>query len=87
MKVIMKPVDMIVWFTKDGVPHPLKYRFENDNQENITVNVDRIVFREEEKLAGNKMLVYKCQSIINGIERIFELKYELNTCKWFLYKM
>jgi len=86
MKVLMKPIEMIVWFTKDGVPNPIKYRLE-ENKENVSINIDKVILRQEEKLAGNRMLVYKCQSNINGIERTFELKYEINTCKWFLYKM
>lgn len=86
MKVLMKPVEMIVWFTRDGVPTPIKYRVLED-KENITVNVDRVILRQEEKLAGNRMFVYRCQSNINGVERTFELKYEISTCKWFLYKV
>lgn len=87
MKVLMKPVDMIAWFTKDGIPNPLKYRMQDENNENITVSVERIITREEEKIAGNRMFVFKCQSLIQGMEKTFELKYELNTCKWYLYKI
>lgn len=87
MKVLMRPIEMIAWFTKDGIPNPLKYRLQGENNENVTVNVERIIIREEEKLAGNRMIMFRCQSTIQGIEKTFELKYELNTCKWYLYKM
>jgi hypothetical protein len=86
MKVYMKPIEMIAWFTKDGKPHPIRYKFENGGEADI-IAIGKIVTMEEEKLAGNRMLVFKCESIIDGVERIFELKYELSTCKWFLYKM
>ena len=86
MKILMQPIEMIAWFTREGVPHPIKYRLRQ-NEENITVRVDRVMIRSEEKLAGNRMLLYRCQSVINGIEKVYELKYELGTCKWFLYKM
>jgi len=33
------------------------------------------------------MLIFTCQSVINGLEKRYEIKYELSTCKWFLYKM
>lgn len=26
MKICMQPIESIVWFTKEGIPHPLKYR-------------------------------------------------------------
>jgi hypothetical protein len=43
--------------------------------------------RKEEKLAGNRMLIFLCQSVVAGQEKVFELKYEIATCRWFLYKM
>lgn len=41
----------------------------------------------EEKFAGNRMLCFRCQSEIKEELRPFEIKFELGTCKWFLYKM
>lgn len=87
MKVLMKPIEMIAWFTEQGVPNPVKYRTTLDDETKVSIKVDRIITRDEEKLAGNRMLIYRCQSMICGIERLYELKYEINSCKWFLYKM
>lgn len=84
MKVYMKPLDMIAAFNPEGKARP--YRFKLPGTETI-VKIDRVDFSEEEKLAGNRMKVFRCRSIINGAEKIYELKYELNTCKWFLFKM
>jgi len=82
MKVVMKPIDMIAWFTKDGVLTPVRYKIEDN-----VIKVDQVTSKSEEKLAGNRMIIYRCQSEINGVLRLFELKYELQTCKWFLYKI
>ncbi len=87
MKIMMKPIDMIAWFSVDGIPTPIKYRTINENGSYVTIKVDRVLFSETEKLAGNKMIIFTCQSVIKGIEKRYELKYELNTCKWFLFKM
>ncbi len=87
MKVLMKPIKMIAWFEENGKLMPIRYQLENSESEKISVNVDKVLLMQEEKLAGNKMFIYKCQSVLNGLERIYELKYELYTCKWFLYKM
>lgn len=86
MKVLMRPIEVIAWFTKDGIPTPVKYRV-NEEDNDFVIKVDRVVTRTEEKLAGNRMLIYRCQSIINSTEKVYELKYEISTCKWFLYKM
>lgn len=41
----------------------------------------------EEKLVGNKMMCFRCQSEIDGELKSFEIKFEKNTCKRFLFKM
>jgi hypothetical protein len=87
MKVLMKPIKMIAWFDENGVPTPVRYNMRLDDESSVTIRINRILEKREEKLAGNRMLVFTCQSVLNDMERIYELKYELSTCKWFLYKM
>lgn len=86
MKVLMKPIEIIAWFTLDKKPIPLRYRLLDENNTYRVVNIDKILFTEEEKLAGNRMLLYRCQSAFGDIQRIYELKYEIDSCKWFLFK-
>jgi hypothetical protein len=87
MKVIAKPIEMIAWFTKHGCPNPVRFRVENDDHSFYVIKVDRVIKKDIEKLAGNNMIVFMCQSIIDSSEKIYEIKYELRTCKWVLYKM
>lgn len=87
MKVLMRPIEMLAWFNKDNYPVPLRYRITAEDSTKIVIKVEKILFREEEKLAGNRMVIYRCESTINQVQRIFELKYEIATCKWYLYKM
>jgi len=87
MKVLMRSVDMICCTSKDGVITPIKFRIADENKEYKIIRIDKILTRDEEKLAGNRMLVFKVQSVINNSECLFEMKYEFSTCKWFLYKM
>lgn len=87
MKILMQPVDMICYTTKDGGISPIKFRIKDEQKENRVIHIDKILSRKEEKLAGNRMLVFTVQSLINGIECLYEMKYEISTCKWFLYKI
>lgn len=82
MKVYMTPIEMIAWFDIPGTLRPIRFRHEGN-----VVKVEQIIKISEEKLAGNRMKVYECQSEIHGQMKRFELKFELNTCKWFLYKI
>jgi len=82
MRVLMSPIEMIAWFDIPGTPRPIRFRHEGN-----VVKVEHIVKTSEEKLAGYRMKVFECQSQIDGQMKRFELKYEMNTCKWFLYKI
>lgn len=78
----MAPIEMIAWFDLPGTPRPIRFRHEGN-----VVKVEQIIKMSEEKFAGNRMKIYECQSEIGGILKRFQLKFELNTCKWFLYKI
>lgn len=83
----MKSVDMICLSSSDGDITPLKFRIKEGGGEPRIVKIDRIISRKEEKIAGNRMLIFTVQSDMDGIERVFEMKYEIQSFKWYLYKL
>jgi len=87
MKMLMKNVDMICISSKDGVISPLRFRMTDGRGDTTVVKIDRILIRDEQKIAGNRMLVYKVQSLFGDIEKVYEMKYEVATCKWYIAKM
>jgi hypothetical protein len=87
MKTLAKPIDVVAWFTKEGEPRPIRFRVTNEEDSVTVIKVDKILHTDREKLAGNPMLVFRCQGGVNGVEKVYELKYELLTCKWMLFKM
>jgi hypothetical protein len=86
LKVISKPIEVIVHCPIKGIPQPIRFKVNNKGEE-IVIKIDRIIEINEEKLAGNKMYVYRCESTINDRHRVLELKYELATCLWYLFKL
>lgn len=86
MKVLNKSIDVLCLFDVTGVPEPIRFRV-TDNDGEPQVAKLRVIKREFEKLAGNKMYVYTCQSVIDNEMKILTIKYELDSCKWFIYKM
>lgn len=87
MKAVAKPVDMVAWFTKEGAPKPIRFRMVAEDEENITGKIHRIIQKDVEKLAGNPMLIFRCEGCLNCSLRQFEIKYELFTCKWILFRI
>lgn len=84
MKVVAKPIQMIAWFNKDGSINPIRFKIEEDGEK--VIKVDRVIKAERERLAGNIMEKFTCYSVIDGIEKLYEIKYDSNTYKWILFK-
>ena len=87
MKMVAKAIDVISKTDKEGVITPVKFRIEAHDESEIEIKIGRILTRELEKLAGNKMLVFKCEGEINGAVKTYELKYGLDTCKWMMFRI
>ncbi len=86
MKVLNKPIQMIADFENDKLPRPIRFKvvFEDSG---VVVSVDRILVQHELKIAGNPYIAYTCQSVISDVERLYELRFEVRTCRWVLFKL
>jgi len=87
VKLMRKPIEVIAWFDFQGNAVPIRFRYEDENQELQVVKVDKIIKKDRNKFAGNSMLKYTCETCDNGIAKIFELRYEIDSLKWYLHKM
>ena len=87
MKVVAKPIEMVAWTDTKGNINPVRFKIINEDETNSVVKIDKVITVDKEKLAGNNMLVYKCQSVVNGADKLYEIKYELSTCRWILFKI
>ncbi|CAH2213189.1 conserved protein of unknown function [Tepidibacter aestuarii] len=87
LKIIRKPAEMICYFTKEGIPNPIKFSIIGEDDSWVNIKVDRVITRDIDKRAGNRIYIFQCQSNINGIEKIYELRYVLENCKWELFKI
>lgn len=87
MKVVATPIEMVSWTDSLGNIHPIRFRYIEKDESYKVIKVDRVAHKELEKLCGNDMLVYRCYTTINAQQKIFEIKYEIRTCKWILFKI
>ena len=60
MKITAKPVEMIAHTNEKGEIRPYRFRMKMDGEIEQVMNVDKILFKQEVKLAGNPMILYKC---------------------------
>lgn len=87
MKVLALPIEMVSYTDDRGSIRPVRFRIKLEDESVQVIKIDKVIVKETEKLAGNVMIVYKCQSLIDNAIKLFEIKYELSTCKWILFKI
>ena len=87
MKVLALPIEVVSYTDDKGSIRPIRFRMQIEDEPMQVIKVDQVIVKEVEKLAGNDMLVFKCQSLIDNAMKLFEIKYELKTCRWILYKI
>lgn len=87
MKVLFKPIEMVATFDTTGELLPIRFRVESEDHTMKVLRVLKILVKHEEKIAGNPIRSYTCLVAINEQERHCEIRYELLTCKWLLYKI
>lgn len=79
MRITNESIEMIAVFRKDKKDIiPYKFRYKN-----TPIKIQQISKIYEEKLAGNKRIVFVC---IHNSKDIYKIKYEVDTLKWFLFK-
>ena len=78
MKLLNQPIKVMAIFNTDGKIEPVKFRLDDQ-----VVMIQKITKVYEEQTVGNKRLVFVCQH--NGRD-IYEIKYELDSKTWYLFK-
>ena len=86
MKFIRKPAEAIVITTNKGDIRPYRIRYV-DKDKTIVLKIDKITKTEKIKEMGKDCIIFRCQSEKGNVINIFEIKYELNDCKWTLLKI
>ncbi len=82
MKNVSKEIEVIAYFDSDGRIKPLKFRIEEDGSYPI-IKISKIISASIE----NRMIVFNCNSVIGEVEKIFEIKYDIENCTWILWKI
>lgn len=87
MKTIAKPIEMISWTDHAGKIHPLRFKIQDKEGAYQVYKILKIYTTELERISGNKTYRFTCEIDLNGISRICEVRYDLETCCWKLFKL
>ncbi len=78
MKIVNEPIKVMAVFNTDGKIEPVKFRIDDQ-----VVKIEKIMKTYEENIVGNTRVVFVC---LHKGKDIFELKYEVDTKTWYLFK-
>lgn len=87
MEVLLKPIEVVASFSKDGQICPLRFRVITDETGYSTVYINSISRRRRERTGKTFIDIYTCTGQVLGIEKLLELKYEISSGEWSLYRM
>lgn len=87
MKTLAKAIEMISWTEESGRIHPVRFKIESATGEKLVYAILRVHTMELDRIAGNKLYRFICEIELNQTLRLCELRYEIETCRWYLFKL
>lgn len=76
---------MIAHNKPDGSIRPLRFRMMEEDEVQV-VKVHKVFTSRVEKIDGKLTYVFNCMVASNGINQMCEIRYDLVSTKWLLYK-
>ena len=94
MRIVSEPVDMIAKFASSGSraskakkTGSCKFRYTDIAGISKEIRIDKIISADLSISGGVRAYIYRCQSVVENVEKIYELKYIIGECRWELYKI
>lgn len=80
------PIQMICVVDTSGKISPLRFRFETEEHVIEAIRVERIISRDECNYVGIREKRFICAAVMNGAERILEIRYQVENQKWRIFQ-
>ena len=87
MRTIAKPIQMVNWTDENGTITPVRFKIKNEEGAATVVKILGIHKRDKERIAGNITYTFHCEILINQQTLLCEIRYDLASCKWILFKL
>ena len=70
----------------DGQLQPLRFRFEDSEHQLHTVHITEIIDSRFVEYVGIETFVFLCKALLEGAEKLYELRYTVRTHRWTLFR-
>jgi hypothetical protein len=86
MNIVDKSVQVVTTTDGAGIVKPLCF-FLTDDESREVINVERLVRRDKEKIGGDYTYTFTCEIIKDNMRMLCDLRLNLSTNEWILYRM
>lgn len=80
------PIQLFCVVSTIGDLTPVRFKYETEEHQIMTVHISEILSHKETRLAGTKEITYTCTANIDNSTQIFNLKYNVNLHRWTLVR-
>lgn len=84
--MINQPIEMVVQTDIAGNMKLIRFRIKDQEDVWQVIKIEKFKMREPNGYTKDKR-VFDCLVIVNGIKRVAEIYYNINTMKWVLYNL
>lgn len=81
------PIQLVSVCSTLGNITPKWFRYEEQEHQIIKVEISEVVTQNDINFVGIKMIQYICKAKIYDKERLFELRYDINSHRWTFHQM
>jgi len=86
MNIVDKSVQVVTKTDSAGIVKPLSF-FITDDESREVINVERLLRRDKEKIGGDYTYTFTCEIIKDNTKMLCDLRLNLSTNEWILYRM
>jgi hypothetical protein len=88
MKLLNKPIEVAAYLDSAGIIKPVRFRNINEDGSSTLVQIERSIRRDREKIGENAYIyTFTCEIIIDEKIVLCDLKYNVQTKEWILFRM
>lgn len=80
------PIQMLLVLDTTGSITPIRFRFQTDEDMIETINIQKVVSRDEKNYVGIREQQFICVAQISNVQRILELRLNLESQKWRIFQ-
>jgi hypothetical protein len=86
MNIVDKSIHVVTRTDGAGIVKPVRF-FITDDESREVINVERLIRRDKEKIGGDDTYTFTCEIIKDNLKMLCDLRLNLSTNEWILYRM